>query len=407
MNKTLLIISGGTEAVPGILKAKEMGLHVVVSDYNPKAPGFEYADDRIIASTYDVAETVTAALEYHENIRPIDGVISIASDVPLTVASVAERIALPGLAIETARLASDKLAMKDKLVEEGIPVPWYKAVFSVDELKEIYAKRRYPLIIKPVDSRGARGVLFLDVGIDLDWAFNIAYENSPTGRVMVEEFIIGPQISTEAVIAEGIGYNLGFADRNYEFLKKFSPHIIENGGTQPSDLPASIQKDIADLAIKAGKALGVINGIVKGDMVYGSRGPMVIEVATRLSGGYFSTDQIPLHTGVDIIKAAIKIALGEKVYPEELEKNDNQAVAIRYFFPPQGLINKAPDISLLQKMPGVYKVFLQAKPGEVIERQTNHTRRAGCVITVAETRENAIRYAENAVIAAEKGFMIS
>ena len=131
MSKTLLIVSGGIEAVPGILKAKEIGLHVVVSDYNPEAPGFRYADDRIIASTYDVRETVAAAEEYHKNVRPLDGVICVASDVPLTVASVAEKLGLPGLSIKTARLAGDKLAMKDRLVKGGIPVLWYKPIMSV------------------------------------------------------------------------------------------------------------------------------------------------------------------------------------------------------------------------------------------------------------------------------------
>lgn len=407
MSKTLLIVSGGIEAIPGILKAKEMGLYVVVSDYNPEAPGFAYADDRIIASTYDVEETVAAAENYHKNVRPIDGVICVASDVPLTVASMARKLGLPGLSIETAKLASDKLAMKDQLIKEGIPVPWYKPILSVEELEVMCLDKGFPLILKPVDSRGARGVLFIDRDIDLHWAFNTAKENSPTGRVMVEEFINGPQISTEAVIVDGIGYNLGFSDRNYEYLERYRPHIIENGGTQPSSLPASIQKDIADLAIKAGEALGVVNGIVKGDMVYGPNGPMVIEVATRLSGGYFSTDQIPLHTGVDMLKAAIKLALGEKIYPQELEKKINRAVAIRYFFPPKGLISKIPDISMMEQMPGVNKIILLVKPGEIIENQTNHTKRAGCVITVAKTREDAIRYAQDVVNRAEKEFKIN
>jgi biotin carboxylase len=406
MSKTLLIVSGGIEAVPGILKAKEIGLHVVVSDYNPEAPGFRYADDRIIASTYDVRETVAAAEEYHKNVRPLDGVICVASDVPLTVASVAEKLGLPGLSIKTARLAGDKLAMKDRLVKGGIPVPWYKPIMSVQELEEVCRMKGFPLIIKPVDSRGARGVLWLDQDIDLQWAFNTAQENSPTARVIAEEFIRGPQISTEAVMVDGIGYNLGFSDRNYEYLERFKPHIIENGGTQPSTLPAFMQKDIADLAIKAGRALGVVNGIVKGDMVYGPNGPMVIEIATRLSGGYFSTDQIPLHTGVDMLKAAIKLALGEEIKPQELEKREDRAVAIRYFFPPEGLVVKTPDISMLEKMAGVYKIVLSVQPGEIIAKQTNHTKRAGCVITVAETREDAVRYARDVVAKAEMEFII-
>jgi hypothetical protein len=111
-NKTLLIISGGLEAVPGIQQAKNMGLHVVVSDMNPNAPGSKIADNFLIADTYNIDDTVAAALHYHKTVRPIDGVICIASDVPLTVASVAHRLGLPGISIETAKLASDKLAMK-------------------------------------------------------------------------------------------------------------------------------------------------------------------------------------------------------------------------------------------------------------------------------------------------------
>ena len=87
MNKTLFIVSGGSEAIPGIQRAKNMGLHVVVSDINPKAPGFDIADDSVIADTYGVEDTIAAALHYHKTIRPIDGVMCIASDVPLTAVS--------------------------------------------------------------------------------------------------------------------------------------------------------------------------------------------------------------------------------------------------------------------------------------------------------------------------------
>jgi biotin carboxylase len=397
LSKTLLVVSGGIEAVPGILKAKEMGLHVVVSDYNPEAPGFRYADDRIIASTYDVQETVAAAEKYHKNIRPLDGVICVASDVPLTVASVAEKLGLPGLSIETAKLAGDKLAMKDQLVREGIPVPWYKPVMSIQELDKVCRVKGFPLIIKPVDSRGARGVLLLDRDIDLQWAFNTAQQNSPTARVMAEEFISGPQISTEAVMVNGIGYNLGFSDRNYEYLERFRPHIIENGGTQPSILSESMQKDIADLAIKAGKALGVVNGIVKGDMVYGPDGPMVIEIATRLSGGYFSTDQIPLHTGVDMLKAAIKLALGEGIKPQELEKKGNRAVAIRYLFPAPGRVVSISGLETARKQEGIVRAEIVVKIGDIITTPCNSNDTAGYVIAVADRHEDAVSRCVKAV----------
>ena len=119
MNKTLLIISGGSEAIPGIQKAKEMGLYVVVSDGNKNAPGFAFADDRIIASTYDIELTVKKSKDYN-NLRKIDGVMCMASDVPLTVASVAKELSIPGITIESAMLSSDKIAMKDKFFSDNV-----------------------------------------------------------------------------------------------------------------------------------------------------------------------------------------------------------------------------------------------------------------------------------------------
>lgn len=405
-NKTLLVVSGGIEAVPGIIQAKQMGLHVVVSDYNPHAPGFEFADEAIIASTYDPEETARAAGNYHQNIRPLNGVICVAADVPLTVATVAQRLGLPGIPVETALLASDKLAMKNHLAKEGIAVPWFSELQSEGQLRDVVKERGCSLIIKPVDSRGARGVLKLDRNTDLQWAYAEAQKYSPTGRVMIEEYIRGPQISTEAIVVNGKGYTYGFADRNYEFLERFAPYIIENGGEQPSALSEQDRDRVAQLAIQAGRSLGVYNGVVKGDMVLSPKGPMVIEIATRLSGGWFSTDQIPLHTGVDFVKLAIKIALGEGFTSEELEPRCKQGVAIRYFFPPSGTIECIPDLQKLQEQSGVHKVILFVKAGDRIADVTNHTTRAGCVITVGETGEEAVRRAKEIVSLAESQFVV-
>src|SRR5437588_8831418 len=96
-DRTLVIVGGGAVAVPGIQRARAMGLHVVVSDVNPSAPGFAWADDAVVADTYDVDATLAAATKYQQTTRPIDGVICTAADVPLTVASVASALGLPGI----------------------------------------------------------------------------------------------------------------------------------------------------------------------------------------------------------------------------------------------------------------------------------------------------------------------
>src|SRR5258708_790235 len=133
---------------------------------------------------------------------------------------------------------------------------------------------------------------------------------------MVEEFHAGQQISTESILLEGVAYTPGLADRNYEFLDRFAPHIIENGGDLPTRLSAEEQQSIRDLIQQAAASMGVRNGVVKGDVVFHVGKPFIIELATRLSGGYFCTHEIPLSTGVDFVGGAIRLALGERVSPD-------------------------------------------------------------------------------------------
>lgn len=390
MRKTLLIVSGGIEAVPGIRRAKEMGLHVVVSDMNPNAPGFTVADDCIIASTYDIEATVAAAKRYHDTKRPIDGVICIASDVPLTVASVAAGLGLPGISIQCARLATDKLAMKQCFVEKVVAVPWFSKVDSLKHLKQIVSEYGLPLVLKPIDSRGARGVLRLTVDVDLDWAYKHSMSFSPTGRVMVEEYLEGPQISTESVLIDGKAFTPGFTDRNYEFLDRFAPYIIENGGHQPSILTQGQRNAVSRLAERAALAMGITTGIAKGDMVLTKDGPKVIEIAARLSGGWFSTDQIPLAGGVDLVGSAIRLAIGEKVGEEDLITKYQKGVTIRYFFPEPGHVVRIKNVEQFKQVSWVYRLGFFIKPGDILEPVTNHTKRAGFVITTGETRDEAI-----------------
>jgi biotin carboxylase len=214
---------------------------------------------------------------------------------------------------------------------------------------------------------------------------------------MVEEYLEGPQISTESILLDGIGYTPGFVDRNYEYLERFAPNIIENGGQQPSHLSAEEKHSVACLAEEAGRALGVTNGVVKGDMVLTKEGPKVIEIATRLSGGWFSTDQIPLATGVNFIGCAIRLALGENIDQSELVPRFQKGVAIRYFFPTPGKVKSIKNAEKYRKISWVYKLHFFVDQGDVVEATTNHTKRAGFVITVGETRDEAVARAETVI----------
>lgn len=399
--RTLLVVAGGTEAVAGIERAREMGLHVVVSDGSADAPGLAAADDTLIASTYDVEATVAAATRYHETVRPIDGVICIASDVPLTVAAVADALGLPGVPVATALLATDKLAMKDRLAADAIALPWYAPLDGVAALRALMDSEGPALVIKPVDSRGARGVIKLDAGSDLDWAYAEAHAHSPTGRVMAERYLAGPQISTESIVVDGVAHTIGLADRNYEQLDRFAPFMIEDGGELPSRLPAGDQAEICALVQRATQSLGVRDGVVKGDIVLHEGSPTVIEVALRLSGGYLCTYEIPLSTGVDFVGHAIRVALGEAPTAKELTARRAVGVAQRWLFPEPGRVSSIEGVAEVSARPEVALCEVRVSVGSIVGPVHSHPARAGVVIATGSTRQAAVRAAQDAIASIE------
>src|SRR5262249_47793086 len=221
----------------------------------------------------------------------------------------------------------------------------------------------------------------------------LAAAESPTGRVMVERFIAGPQVSTESVVVGGRTTTIGFSDRNYELLDRFAPFVIENGDDLPSCLPPAVPESLDDLVGHAAAGLGVQQGAVKGDIVVGPEGPMVIEGAVRLSGGYFCTHEIPLATGVNFVAAAIRLALGEEPGGEELTPRWSHGVAQRYLFPPPGTVQAVHGIDEAAAGEGIALLEVRVGPGDQVAPTTRHPRRAGVVIATADTRAAAIRRA--------------
>lgn len=377
--KTLWVVGGGVESVPGIQVAKAAGLRVVVSDGDPQAPGFAFADQQVIVSTYDAAHTARLAASVAQKRYRIDGVIAMCVDTPVTVATVAATLGLPGLPVEVAALGADKLAMKERLQAAKIPTAWGCIVDSSTQVRRLLMNRSHDLVLKPVDSRGARGVIRVEAQpsqktgqrTDAGWAFTRAFAQSPTRRVMVEDWQDGPQLSTEAILCTDGSIASFTLDRNYSRLAEFAPFVIEDGADGPTRLSEADQAAVTAVFMDAARAVvGDTPCTVKGDLVLTPQGPKVIELALRLSGGYMSAALIPRMTGVDLIGAAITLALGEPVTLADVWQRNTRArgVAIRYGIPPGC---------------------------------TCHPERLGHVITEAETRDEAVRLAEEMIAQGE------
>jgi biotin carboxylase len=395
--KTILFISAGIESIPGIKLANEMGYHTVATDKNKNAPGFQFSNDKIIASTYDIKETLAEVIKYHKNNKSINGVISIAADVPMTVSSVAEKLGLACNSLSTSILSSDKIKMKEVFKNNKVPTPEFRQINSYKEFINICNNWSFPLIIKPSDSRGARGVLQINEKVDLKWAYDHSLSYSSSKKLIVEKYILGPQISTESIIYNGTCTTVGFSDRNYEYLEKYFPHIIENGGDLPASLSKSQEIEINNIIKNAAHSLGVERGVVKGDIVISNGEPIIIEMATRLSGGYFCSHEIPLSTGVDFVGNAIKIAMGENINIKDLYPKFSKNICQRYIFPKEGKIKKINGLELLKQKKDIefFKMFI--KNNDIIKNYTSHISRAGVIIASGNSRQEAIKNVEEAV----------
>ena len=394
--KSILIIGAGIEQIYAYKLAKIMGLSVIGSDINKNAPALKYADHFILASTRDPQSSIKAAQSFNNEIQ-IDGVMTLANDVPLTVVKVANSLGLPSIGIKPAEISSDKLKMKECFEDNGIPTPPFKKIFSYKDIEKLEKVWGYPIVIKPNDGRGARGALRITGNIDKKWAFKHSIKNSENDWLLAEKFVDGMQLSTESMIYKGNCYTASISHRNYELINDYSPFMIENGGLLPADLNSNQINSIDRTIMKTAHALGLVNGTIKGDFILTNNGPMVIECALRLSGGYLCTDQIPLARGVDLVEQTIKLSLGKKLDLKDLIPKDIHKMGIRYFFPKPGKITRISGFDELDQYDWVTKKELFVKVGDIIYTPENHTQRVGFVHTIGKSFLEAEQRAINAV----------
>jgi len=356
----------------------------VVTDYNPEAEGMLLADYPIEVSTRNINLTVNTAKQFHRAC-PLDGVMTVGTDASQTVAAVADALNLPGIPFEVAERATDKIKMRQVLKEKGVPVPDFRPIWTLEECQQAIQDMPLPLVIKPCDNMGARGVRKIERLDDLISAFREAKEASISGKLILEEFMEGPELSLDALVFEGSIHITGVADRIIER----APYFVEIGHTLPSALPEKQQSRAVAVFKQAIFALGIDIGAAKGDIKITPEGPKIVEIAARLSGGWMSAYTYPLSTGVNLYKAAIQIALGET--PTDLKPKTSLVSAERSLLPPPGKILSIQGVEEARKIKGVKEIILMKEAGDMAEEPRSNLGKVGYVITVGKTREEAIR----------------
>jgi biotin carboxylase len=374
-----LLVLGGGPAQLGLLEAaRANGVWTVVCDRDPAAPGFVFADRRALVSTDDepAIERLAAALE-------LDGVIAPGADYPVAVAArVAEKLGLehpisPAVGVTT----TNKHRQREALAAAGVPQPRWQVLG--DEPPEFAA----PWVVKAPDRHGQKGLALAHEPAELEAALEIARAATRGGFVIVEELVEGPEVTVVGFVADGELMVLAVTDRRTAEPPAFGVALAQVW-------PSAHGEAAAEVARRAVEAVGIENGPVCVQLRLSRGGPEVIDVAARL-GADHDADLAQVATGVDLNRLALAAALGDRLEPELVTKSHEVGgAATRFLVAPPGPLG---SVEVPQGLPGVVRTWLYREPGYVFTPLHRRSDRAGALLAVGASREEAVARADAAV----------
>lgn len=389
--KSVLIFGVGPLQESIIKRAKKMGLYTV---------GIDPAKDAICKDCVDAFEVVdgqdfegTCAVV--ENYG-IDAIVTAATDKPLVMmARIAEKYGFPFYSVETARWSTDKFQMKDRFVKGDVPCAKGRLVRSVDEVADF----EFPVIIKPRDNSGSRGVKLCYSKEELEASMSEALEVSKLDTVLVEEFIEGPEYSIESLHYTANGQEP--TAKVIQFTEKKTtefPYNVELGHIQPANISDENKQKIREIVAKIGKALKFEHCPSHTELKINERGIFVIETSPRLGGDYITSTLTPLSTGVNVEDELLRIALGEKISPAP---QSVQYSGVRFFaFDKGNIIKHVPDANFVKTWPHVVDFSFNLKEGDSVNQITSSLNRYGHLTLIAGNRasiEDAFEKYEKAI----------
>jgi biotin carboxylase len=370
--KSLVILGGGTDQVPAYKAARRLGCRVVGVDRRADAPAALLADRFLRVSTRDAAGILRRL-----GAEPVDGVLAPAGDAAHpSLQALRQHFATPSRASATATLASvDKGFFHDIVERLGFPRYGYVESPSAAQLLARAGRLRFPLVVKPADSSGSKGLsLVEDVGA-LPAAIDEAATWSLGGAVIAEELIRGRHFSAECFVDQG---ELRLAAISERTLTP-PPRLITVSHRLPARLDGHTSARLQAMLATLCRGLEIVGGPVNFDFVVDHAGTVYfVEVGAR-SGGNGMTELIRAVYGVDVLEAAILVALGE---PVALAPRPPRTIALLHVLQVDeaGVLTQVEGVELAARHPAVAHVELLRGVGSAVEPYTQAANKLGYVV---------------------------
>ena len=372
-SKSVLVFGCGELQQSIIGRAHKMGLFVVGIDPCADAYCKDDVDAFEIVGGQDYEGTCAVIEKYG-----IDAIVTAATDKPLVMmARIAEKYGFPFFSVDTAIWSTDKFRMKQRFLERGVPCAKGRLVKRVEETADMV----YPVIVKPRDNSGSRGVKLCRTEAELSASMEEALEYSKLDSVLVEEFIEGREYSIEGLHYDGRSEVIQFTEKETtEF-----PYNVELGHIQPASISEADKHQIREIVVRIGQALKFENCPSHTELKINERGIFVIETSPRLGGDFITSTLTPLSSGVNMEDELLQIALGEKIEPTP---GARQFAGVHFFAFDEGeTIRRAPDYLQIKSLPQVVDFSFKLKAGDRVNRITSSLNRYGHLTLVANDRQ--------------------
>lgn len=324
--KKIAIIGASYLQVPLIEKAKAMNLETHVFAWGVGDVGEKIADYFYPISIVEKEKI----LEQCNNLE-IDGICTIASDLAvITVNYVADKMGLVGNDMHATSVSTNKYLMRCAFEQNGDPSPKSMLIENIGELDGL--ELTFPVIVKPLDRSGSRGITKVYDKISLEQAVNDAIEQGFVKKALIEEFVDGEEYSVEYISYKGVHTFLALT-------KKYttgSPCYIETAHLEPAMVSNELADAIKDVVVHALDTLGIKYGASHSEVMVTTSGDIkIVEIGGRMGGDFIGSSLVELSTGVDYVKAVIDVAMGDK--PQILPKDKQAAAAVRFVLDKQDI----------------------------------------------------------------------
>lgn len=394
MDKDAILLFGVGDLQKSLIeRCKLKNLFVVGIDPQSEATCRDIVNAFEVVDGHDFEKTIEVAEHYQ-----VKGIITAATDKPLVMMSrVAEKLQLPFFSVETAEWSTDKLLMKKKFQDSDIKCAKGFLLKDIRELENLDVD--YPIIVKPRDNSGSRGVIYCKDSMDVESAVHEALQFTRKGDVLIEEFIEGKEYSVESIHYQDASHVIQITEK----ITTAFPYNVELGHIQPAELDSKIKKEVEIVIINIAKALDFKNCASHTEIKINNNGIYVIEASPRLGGDFITSHLTPLSTGVNMEDLLINIAFGKTITYKSL----NFSSLVLYFNFSAGVrLKKSIKIDeIRKKFPYINDINFSLKKGDYIGNITNSLNRYGYFIISGIDKQILLKQRDEIVLFIEENYI--